>query len=85
MYISWFRFAVRYRNILLGPAWLLVEPALFIGVLGTLFSEVNGIARAVFIPHLTIGLVVRPLISNSVTRGPMTATVMRNRPVIPQR
>ena len=67
---------------LLGPVWLLVGPALFISVLGALFSEVSGISPAIFVPHLTIGLVTWTLISGFVTGS--TTVFQRNRPQILQ-
>ncbi|MFN3867911.1 MAG: ABC transporter permease [Hyphomicrobiaceae bacterium] len=61
--LAWFKFAIRYRRTIIGPAWLLVAPTLFIVALGLLFSEVNGVAKARFIPHLAIGLITWTLIS----------------------
>jgi len=57
IFISWFNFAIRYRKTILGPAWLLVGPILFIAIIGRLFAQVGGIPEEIFIPHLTIGLV----------------------------
>jgi len=82
LYIAGVNFLLRYRKTLLGPAWLLVGPSLFIGALGLLFSEVSGIPRAVFIPYLTIGLIVWTLISGFVTGS--TTVLQRNRPQILQ-
>ena len=52
---------------MIGPFWLLIGPALFIVTLGLLFSHISEIAEEIFIPHLTIGLVVWTLISGFVT------------------
>jgi len=82
LYVAWFRFLIHYRKMLLGPAWLLVGPALFIGVLGLLFSEVSGMPREIFIPHLAVGLIVWTLITGFVSGS--TTLFPRARPQILQ-
>lgn len=82
LYTAWFNFVVRYRKTILGPAWILIAPMLFIVCLGLLFSQVNGIQLDVFIPHLTIGIVVWTLVSGFVTGS--TTIFVRNRPQILQ-
>lgn len=67
LYATWLQFVIRYRKTLLGPAWLLVGPALFIIMLGVLFSEIGGATSAVFVPHLTVGLITWTLISGFVS------------------
>ena len=67
IYTSWFNFVVRYRKTVLGPAWLLVGPILFIATLGLLFARIGGASPTVFVPHLTVGLIVWTLISGFVT------------------
>ena len=65
--LAWFKFAIRYRRTIIGPAWLLVAPTLFIVALGLLFSEVNGVSTSRFIPHLAIGLITWTLIAGYCT------------------
>lgn len=65
--LAWFKFAIRYRRTIIGPAWLLVAPTLFIVALGLLFSEVNGVATSRFIPHLAIGFITWTLIAGYCT------------------
>lgn len=67
LYSAGFNFVVRYRKTMLGPAWLLVGPILFIATLGLLYSQIGGTLPAVFVPHLTVGLIVWTLISGFVT------------------
>lgn len=57
-------------------------PALFIAILGLLFSAVGNVPRAVFVPHLAIGLVAWTLISGFVTGS--TTIFPRSRPQILQ-
>lgn len=82
LYTAWFHFLIRYRRTLLGPALLLVGPGLFIAILGPLYSEVSGIPPVIFIPHLTIGLIVWTLISGFVIGS--TTVFPQNRPQILQ-
>lgn len=76
------RFLVRYRRTVLGPLWLLLSPALFIGALGGLYARIGAVDAAVFIPHLTIGFVLWTLISGFVTGS--TTVFVRNRAQIMQ-
>lgn len=82
LYITWLTFLVRYRKTAIGPAWLVVGPALFIAVLGVLYSEIGGIPPIDFIPHLTIGLVTWTLINGFVTGS--TTVFHRNQSKIMQ-
>jgi ABC-2 type transport system permease protein/lipopolysaccharide transport system permease protein len=69
LYVAWFNFIVHYRKTTLGPAWLLVSPILFIAVLGTLYSHVNSVHSSVFVPSLTVGIVVWTLIGGFVSQS----------------
>lgn len=82
LYVAWFDFVVTYRKTTLGPFWLLVGPALFIAVLGALYSRVNSVSADVLIPHLTIGLILWTLIGGFVTKS--TTVFQRNRAQILQ-
>jgi len=82
LYCAWFNFVVRYRKTILGPVWLLLGPTLFIALLGLLFAQIGGTDPAVFIPHLTIGLIVWSLVSGFVTGS--TTVFQRSRPQILQ-
>lgn len=80
--MTWLAFGIRYRKTLIGPAWLLVGPALFIVMLGLLFARIGNTSLAVFIPHLTIGLIVWTLISGFVVHS--TTVFQRGRAQILQ-
>lgn len=69
LYTTWFGFVVGYRKTIIGPIWLVAGPALFILSLGFLFSRVNGIAAEIFIPHLTVGLIIWTLMGNFVNNS----------------
>lgn len=82
VFTAWFRFLVRYRRTVLGPIWMLVAPTLFIATLGLLFAQIGARDITVFLPHLTIGIVVWTLISGFVMGGATVA--QRNRQTILQ-
>lgn len=63
-------FLIRYRRTVLGPLWLLVGPALFVGLLGLLYAEISATPPSVFIPHLAIGFVTWTLIQGFVVGAP---------------
>lgn len=82
LYVAWFNFVVTYRKTTLGPFWLLAGPALFIVILGGLYSHVNGVETDIFIPHLAIGVILWTLIGGFVTKS--TTVYQRNRAQILQ-
>lgn len=57
----------RYRHSLLGPWWLVIGTAIGVAGLGVLWSVLLKTNRDVFIPSLTVGLIVWQLISGTVT------------------
>jgi ABC-2 type transport system permease protein len=69
-YMTYFQFAVQYRKTMIGPAWVLLGPTLFILTLGLLFSEVSNVPAEVFVPHLAVGFVVWTLVSGFVVGSP---------------
>jgi len=82
LYSAWFSFIVQYRRTIIGPLWLLINPAIFIAGLGLLFSQINATAFAIFIPHLAIGFVVWTLISGFLNNS--TTVYQRYQPQILQ-
>jgi ABC-2 type transport system permease protein len=80
--LAWLTFSVQYRRTFLGPLWVLVGPVMFVLILGTLFSAIGRHEPEVFIPHLTVGVVIWPLLGGLV---PKSASVFqRNRSFILQ-
>jgi ABC-2 type transport system permease protein len=82
LYSAWFNFVVNYRRTILGPAWLLVSPALFVGCLGLLFTKINATTASQFIPYFAIGYVCWTLVSGFITSSP--TVFQRNQPQILQ-
>ncbi len=66
-YLAWLQFLIKFRRTAIGPLWLLISPALFIFILGALFSKVSNIDPVLFIPHLTIGYIYWTLLNGFVT------------------
>lgn len=82
LYSAWFNFVVNYRTTILGPVWLLVSPALFVGFLGLLFTKINATTATQFIPYLAIGFVCWTLISGFLNNS--TTVFQRHKPQILQ-
>jgi ABC-2 type transport system permease protein/lipopolysaccharide transport system permease protein len=74
---TWFGFVVRYRKTIMGPLWTVIGPALFILVLGGLYSQINDAEPGRFVPHLTVGIVVWTFINSIVSGGPSVFTDKR--------
>ncbi|PWW00223.1 ABC-2 type transport system permease protein/lipopolysaccharide transport system permease protein [Hoeflea marina] len=69
MTLSLFRFLLRYRQTALGPLWLLIGPALFIALLGSLYAQIGSTTSAQFVPFLAIGLITWNLLSGFTTQA----------------
>ncbi len=78
LYASWFQIALRYRKTTLGPLWLLASPAVLVGALGYLYATIGGVSIAIFVPHLTAGIIIWSLMMSFMTGG--TTVVYHNRP-----
>ena len=80
--LSYYNFLLRYRRTVLGPAWLLISPGIFIVMLGILYAGISSVSVDVFIPHLAVGLVTWSLINSFIVGA---ATIFqRNRSQILQ-
>lgn len=82
LYATWLQFLIRYRRTALGPVWMVVGPALFIVVLGTLYGGIGGHAGADFVPFMALGLIVWTLLSGFVIAS--TTVYQRSRAQIMQ-
>lgn len=68
-YSTWMKFALKYRKTALGPLWVMVSPAMFVGFLGFMYSKVNTVSLEVFVPHLAIGYITWLFMSTLVNQG----------------
>jgi len=80
LYASWFNIVVRYRKTILGPLWLLASPIMFISMLGLLYATISNTPIDVFVPHLSVGIIVWSLITSLMNSG--TNIIVHNRPKI---
>lgn len=68
-HIAWTDTRARYRRSVLGPFWLVLGTLIGVGGLGLVWGTLFDVEREVFIPSLSIGLVVWYLLSASITEG----------------
>lgn len=62
----------RFRRSLIGPAWLLISLAFFVGGVGTVYGLMFGQPMHEFLPFLTAGFVIWGFIISSLTESCMT-------------
>ena len=70
--LAWLEIKHRYRRSLLGPLWLTISTALFIGGMGSLYGVLLGQPRSHYIHYLAVGLVVWIFIAGLITDGCQT-------------
>ena len=58
MYSSWLDLVTRYRGSLLGLAWLCLPTAIFVLLLGNVYSRLMGYPIEIYMPYLATGYVV---------------------------
>lgn len=69
-FLTWSDTKARYRRSVLGPFWLVLGTAVGVAGLGFLWSTLFNMERAVFIPSLTVGLIVWQMIVGCITESP---------------
>lgn len=57
-YSSWLELAAKYRGSILGLAWLVMPTALFVILLGNVYSHLMGYSLREYMPYLASGYVV---------------------------
>lgn len=70
----------RYRQTTLGPMWIVLQQAAWIGAIGIVFSGVFGSRDDAFFQYVAAGITVWTMISTSLTEAP--ALFVRARPLI---
>lgn len=68
-YMAWSDIRARYKRSVLGPLWITIGTAIGVVGLGFIWSELFKMDRAVFIPQLTIGLVLWQFMSACITES----------------
>jgi ABC-type polysaccharide/polyol phosphate export permease len=67
--LAWNDIRQRYRRSTLGPFWITLSMAVFIGVLGVIYSRIFHSDVAVYLPFLTAGYITWGLISQVVNES----------------
>ena len=81
-YLSWTDIKARYARSILGPFWLVLTTLISVVGLGYVWSTLFDIEKSIFIPFLSVGLVVWQLLSIAVIEATTVYSanngVMRN-------
>src|SRR3981189_1905707 len=67
--LGWNDIHQRYRRSALGPFWITISMAIFIVLLGFIYSKLFHQELAVFLPYLAMGLITWGFISGSTTEA----------------
>lgn len=68
-YLGWHDIRQRYRRSLLGPFWLTLSTAIFVGAIGFLYSKFFGQTLVRFLPFVAIGFIVWVMIQTSLNEA----------------
>ncbi|MGB9153010.1 MAG: ABC transporter permease [Alphaproteobacteria bacterium] len=66
LYMAWSDVRARYKRSILGPFWITISTAIGVVGMGFIWSELFHMERAVFIPMLTIGLILWQFMSTCI-------------------
>jgi ABC-2 type transport system permease protein/lipopolysaccharide transport system permease protein len=76
---------LRYRGSMLGPFWVTISTFVMVGAMGVIYSQLFHVNVRVYIPYLTIGLIIWQLLSSIITEGCeiflQTASVIQQVPI----
>jgi ABC-type polysaccharide/polyol phosphate export permease len=67
--LGWNDIRMRYRRSTLGPFWITLSMAMFIGILGVIYSRIFRVDVETYLPFLTAGFVTWGLISQVVNES----------------
>lgn len=67
--LGWHDVKQRYRRSMLGPLWLTLSNAIFVGAIGLLYSRFFNLQVSEFLPFVAVGYILWILITTSVTEG----------------
>jgi homopolymeric O-antigen transport system permease protein len=69
--LAWHDIKQRYRRSILGPFWLTLSAAIFIGAVGVLYAAFFNQEPSEYLPYLAIGVVVWTLLATSMNESCM--------------
>jgi ABC-2 type transport system permease protein/lipopolysaccharide transport system permease protein len=67
--LGWNDIRQRYRRSTLGPFWITLSVAMFIGVLGVIYSRIFHVEVATYLPFLTVGYVTWGFVSQVINES----------------
>lgn len=67
--LGWQDLRQRYRRSILGPFWLTISMGIMIATIGLVFGQIFKSPMHVFLPFLTIGMVLWAFIVSTITEG----------------
>ena len=67
--LGWQDVKLRYRRSMLGPLWLTLSAAIFIGMIGVLYARFFSQRTGDFVPHVAVGFIVWTLIVSVVNES----------------
>ena len=69
IYLAWSDIRARYKRSVLGPFWITISTAIGVVGLGFIWSELFHLERKVYVPMLSIGLILWQFISGTITES----------------
>ena len=63
IYLGWLEIRLRYRRSIIGPLWITISMAVFVTVLGVVYSKILGAGSEEYIPAMAIGFIIWSYIS----------------------
>jgi|SRR5579864_763424 len=70
--LGWQDVALRYRRSLLGPWWLTLSTGVMVVAIGLVYGDIFKVDLRLYLPYLTVSLLVWGLISASISEGCQT-------------
>ena len=70
--MGWQDIELRYRRSILGPFWLTLSMGVMIGTMGLLYSQLFRTETTIYLPFVTLGLLIWGLISSTIIDGCQT-------------
>ena len=62
--LGWNDIRQRYRRSVLGPFWITISMAIFIALLGVIYSHIFNIGLKTYLPYLSLGYIIWGFISD---------------------
>jgi ABC-type polysaccharide/polyol phosphate export permease len=60
---------LRYRGSMLGPFWVTISTLVMVVAMGAIYSQLFHVDVKVYVPYLTLGLIIWQLLSSIITEG----------------